>query len=165
MKYFTSCKTAEDVKALYKDLVKKYHPDIAGAEFTAKMQEINAEFEKAFELLKNRHAGADNTTYTAKTETAETAAEFMNIINKLIHCDGLVIELVGRWIWLTGNTYAHREIIKSLAFRWSKSKKAWYWRKDEDAGKNRRHNMTLDEINDKYGCQVFTTVSMPRFAH
>lgn len=164
MKYFTDCKTVEEAKSLYKDLVKKYHPDIAGAEFTEKMQEINAEFEKAFEYLKHHHSDDTQTAYN-RDNVAETPQEFMNIINSLIHCDGLKIELVGRWIWLTGNTYAHREIIKSLAFRWSNSKKAWYWRKAEDAGKNRAHNMTLDEIKDKYGCQVFSTVSMPRFAH
>lgn len=30
MKYFTNCRTAEDVKATYKRLAKKLHPDMGG---------------------------------------------------------------------------------------------------------------------------------------
>jgi len=163
MKYFKDCKTVEEAKALYKELVKKYHPDIAGTEFTAKMQEINAEFETAFEHLK-RHR-AEDTESAYYSNTTETPQEFMNIINGLIHCDGLIIELVGRWIWLTGNTYAHRETIKKLGFRFSRQKVAWYWRKPEDQSKNRRHDMTLDEIKDQYGCMSFETIRQPKFAH
>lgn len=154
MTYFTNCKTIEEAKALYKKLAKENHPDLGGD--TETMKAINTEFEKVFDLLKNKHTGANNTTYTAKSNSNETAAEFMDIINKLIHCNGLIIELVGRWIWLTGNTYEYRNIIKSLGFTWATRKKAWYWRKEEDRSFNHKE-MTLNEIRSLYGSQIFET--------
>lgn len=158
-KYFKDCKSIEDVKAAYKSLAKQYHPDIAGAEFTATMQEINSEFEKAFDKYKNIHESAEGNTYeTTEQNSTETPAEFMEIINKLINCEGLNIELVGRWIWLTGNTYSHKDTIKSLGFKWANTKKAWYWHAAEDSTSNRK-KMTLEQIKEKYGCQSFQTNS------
>lgn len=163
MKYFSNCKTIEEANARYKELAKRYHPDIAGAQFTATMQEINNEFEEICNYLKTHAYSGTQTAYNG-TNSTETPQDFINIIDKLISCEGLIIELVGRWIWITGNTYAYKDILKTLAFRWSGKKKAWYWRKDEDGGKNYRHNLTLDEIKEKYGCQSFATAAAPKLA-
>lgn len=97
------------------------------------MKEINAEYELAFNHFKNIYKSKvnDNTTYTK--ETTETPEAFKNIINSLIHCEGLEINIVGAWIWLTGCTYPYKDIIKELGFRWASNKKAWYWRAEEDA--------------------------------
>lgn len=157
-KYFNNCKSIEDVKATYKSLAKKYHPDIAGAESTATMQEINSEFEKAFEKYKNIHESAEGNTYETEQQTTETPAEFMEIINKLINCEGLNIELVGRWIWLSGNSYPYKDIIKSLGFKWANTKKAWYWHSEQDGTANRKR-MSLEQIKEKYGCTAFQTNS------
>jgi curved DNA-binding protein CbpA len=157
-KYFNNCKSIEDVKATYKSLAKKYHPDIAGAEFTATMQEINSEFEKAFDKYKNIHTAENGDNYTTEQQTTETPAEFMEIINKLINCEGLNIELVGRWIWLSGNSYPYKDIIKSLDFKWASNKKAWYWHSENDGTANKR-SMSLDKIKEKYGCTSFQTNS------
>lgn len=154
MTYFANCTTIEEAKALYKKLAKANHPDLGGD--TETMKAINAEFEKAFDLLKNKHTGANNTTYTAKSDSTETAAEFMTIINQLIRCRGLIIELVGRWIWLTGSTYQYRDIIKKLGFTWASRKKAWYWHTPEDRSLNRKE-MSLNEIRSLYGSKVFDT--------
>ena len=157
-KYFKDCKTIEDVKATYKSLAKKYHPDIAGAEFTATMQEINSEFEKAFEKYKNIHESAEGNTYETEQNSTETPAEFMEIINKLINCNGLNIELIGRWIWVNGNTYPYKDIIKQLGFKWASNKKSWYWHTAEDSTANRK-SMSLEKIKEKYGCTSFQTNS------
>lgn len=157
-KYFKDSKTIEDVKATYKALAKQYHPDIAGAEFTATMQEINSEFEKAFEKYKNIHESKDGEQYTAEHQTTETPAEFMEIINKLINCDGLTINIIGRWIWLEGNTYSYKDIIKQLGFKWASNKKSWYWHNEEDGTANRK-KMSLEQIKEKYGCTAFQTNS------
>ena len=157
-KYFKDCKTIEDVKATYKALAKQYHPDIAGAEFTATMQEINAEFEKAFDKYKNIHESAEGNTYTTEQNSTETPAEFMEIINKLINCNGLTINIIGRWIWLEGNTYSYKDIIKQLGFKWAGQKKAWYWHPEEEKSYNRK-KLSLDDIKTMYGCTAFQTNS------
>ena len=85
----------------------------------------------------------------------------MNIINALIKCDGLEIDLVGRWIWLTGNTFSYKDIIKGLGFKWANKKKAWYWHKPEDISRNRKE-MSLDEIKALHGCETFTGTGAPK---
>ncbi len=162
-RWFKDYKTVEDLKETYKKLCRQYHPDFNERNTTETMQAINNEYETAFERLKNVHRSADNDgdTYTAKTETTETAAEFMEIINKLIVCGGLEIELIGRWIWLSGNTYPYKDIIKSLGFKWCSTKKLWAWHKAEDASHNRK-KMSIEEIKDRYGCETFKGVGTPR---
>ena len=165
LKWFKDCKSIEEVKRLYKKLCKQYHPDLNASDTTEIMKAINAEYEKAFERFKNIHESAEDSTktYTSRTETTETAAEFMNIINKLIFCNGLELSICGKWLWAEGNTYSYRETLKSLGFRYASKKKCWYWRKDEDASRNRK-SLTLEEIKERYGCETFMSVSAPRLA-
>lgn len=166
LKWFKDCKTIEDVKKLYKALAVKYHPDMNDNDTTEEMKSINTEFEQVFKTLKNKHRADTDTTTDYKengAETTETPAEYMNIINTLISCEGLEINLCGTWIWLTGNTFIHKDKIKGLSFRYASKKKAWYWHSPEDACKSRK-NLSLDEIKEKYGCQSFAGVSIPKLA-
>ena len=69
----------------------------------------------------------DGETY--EKETTETAREFMDLINKLLKM-GIDVELCGSWIWCSGNTKAVKEDLKSLGFKWSHNKAAWYYHRD-----------------------------------
>jgi curved DNA-binding protein CbpA len=69
MKFFNECKTAEDLKALYKKLARKNHPDLGGDLET--MKQINAEYDEMYEKLKNIHSTTDGKTYE-KTTTSTT---------------------------------------------------------------------------------------------
>ncbi len=164
LKWFKDCKTIEDVKKVYKTLAVKYHPDFNhDTDTTDTMQEINNEYEKAFNIFKNIHTSqSGDTVENEATETTETPEMFKDIINSLIHCDGVQIDIVGSWVWLTGNTFTHKEMIKSLGFKWASKKKAWYWHTDEY--KSTHSKMTLDEIKIKYGCQNVRTYSQPKLA-
>lgn len=167
LKWFKDCTNIEEAKELYKKLCREYHPDLNENDTTETMKSINNEFETIFKTLKNKHR-ADNTDTTADSrengaETTETPAEFMEIINGLIHCEGITIELIGRWVWVSGNTYQYKDIIKGLGFRYASRKKAWYWHTAEDACRSRKA-LSLDEIKNKYGCQNFATASMPKLA-
>lgn len=154
MKWFNNPRTAEELKKQYRELAVKHHPDMGGS--TADMQEINNEYDMLFERLKNIHSNAEGQTYTAKDETTETPEEFKEIIEKLIHIDGINIEICGSWIWITGNTRLHKKEIKAAGCHWSKNKSAWYWHAD---GYKKRHKgaYTLDQIRDTYGSQKVST--------
>lgn len=151
MKWFNNPQTLEELKKQYKKLAMKHHPDIGGN--VKDMQEINAEYDKLFELLKNTHQTADGKTYKANKETTEAPEEFRNIINSLINLKGINIELCGSWLWLTGNTREHKEVLKGLHFKWSKSKCAWYYH-TSDYRKSSRKTYSLDEIRDLYGSET-----------
>ena len=152
MKWFNPVpRTLEELKKQYRTLAMKHHPDCGGN--TADMQSINAEYDILFEQLKTVHTTATGDTYTANTN--ETPEQFKNIINRLIVLEGISIEIIGSWVWVTGNTYQHKEVIKSLMFRWSNSKKAWYFHGD-NYHKTSKKTFTLDEIRDLYGSQTIT---------
>lgn len=161
MKYFTEARTLEDVKAIYKKVARQLHPDCnPGKDTTAAFQEFQAEYEAAFERCKNIHLNKDGEEYTK--ETTETAAEFAGIINALLKLDGLVIELCGSWLWITGNTKEHKDSIKALGFKWSKNKAAWYFH-FEPYRKHSRKSVSLEKIRFMYGSQKFTEKTYTEF--
>ena len=147
MKYFQNCSTLEELKAEYKKLVKKYHPDRGGDNET--MKQINNEYEKAFEILKDQH----NKTADAAHQTTETPFEFIEIVDKLMKMQGLIVELCGSWLWISGDTYNNKDGLKAAGCKWSNNKKMWYWRHEEDARPYRGKSRTMDQIRSKYGSQ------------
>lgn len=88
MKYFANIKTLDELKAAYRRLSMQRHPDCGGD--TATMQEINAEHDELFELLKKQH----NATADEYHQTTETPEEFRAIIELLLRLDGLTVEPV-----------------------------------------------------------------------
>lgn len=151
MKWFINSQTLEELKKQYKKLAVKNHPDVGGT--VEDMQEINAEYDILFAKLKNIHETAEGKTYTSKNETSETSNEFKDIINRLITLNDITIEICGSWLWITGNTYQHREALKHMRFRFSKSKNAWYYHTDVYR-KNHGRTFSLEEIRDLYGSET-----------
>jgi hypothetical protein len=147
MKWFKDCQTLEEVKAQYKQLAKKYHPDLGGD--TATMQEVNKEY--AFASAK-AIKGANLSEEQTESEILSSEA-YRKAIEQIIHLDGVTIELVGYWIWVTGNTYPVRATLKEAGFLFAPKKLAWYFRTAEykvsKGGKK-----SLDEIRDKYGSEI-----------
>ena len=153
MKYFKNCRTAEELKKEYRKLAMKLHPDIVGGDGEA-FKEMQTEFERLWERLKNVHQNAEGKTYTAKQKTAETPKEFIHIINVLIGLQGVDVEICGSWIWVSGNTKAHKETLKQLNFKWAHKKQAWYYHA-EPYRKKSHVDYTLDEIREIFGSQKY----------
>lgn len=159
MKWFNNPQTLEELKKQYKKLVFKHHPDKGGK--TEDMQEINAEYETLFGKLKNVHKNASGETYTAKEETTETPEEFREILEKLIHLDGIEIEICGSWIWITGNTFLNKEALNALNFKYSRHKKAWYYHKDEYRKRSKK-SYSLNQIREMFGSEKVDSVQQDK---
>lgn len=99
MTYFKNTKTLEELRKQYKELLKKYHPDnVNGSEDATKA--INAEYDKLFKVLKDRHENktADNdknkSTYNnMKYDFGEDKA-LRDMLNKIISFHGITIEVI-----------------------------------------------------------------------
>lgn len=153
MKYFTNISTLDELKKEYRRLVMKHHPDRGGD--TATMAAINTEYESLFKTLKDRH----NTYADDQHKTTEDPEEFRNIVETLLHMDGLVVELCGSWLWISGETMKHKDGLKAAGCKWAAKKKMWSWHHEEDGRSYYRGKRTMDEIRKKYGSEYMAAGS------
>lgn len=149
MKYFAACTTLDELKKEYRRLAMIHHPDHGGD--TATMQAINGEYSEAFARLKAQHNAAADEAH----QTTETPEEFITIISQLLRFPGLIVELCGSWLWITGETYAIKDQLKAAGCRWSSSKKAWYWHHPEEGHRWHKGTATMSDIRTKYGSQTY----------
>lgn len=147
--YFTPTpKTLEELKKQYRKLVFMHHPDKNGD--AEKMKAVNNEYDKLFKILKDVHQTKDGEAYTAKQTSTETADQFKDLINELMKMDDIEIEIIGCFVWVTGNTRAYKDKLKELKFQWHSKKTAWFLKPENYRCKSRR-NYEFDEIREMYG--------------
>lgn len=154
MNYFKNCKSIEDLKKEYKIQVMRLHPDISGRDSTAEFQDMQNEYEKAFEGLKNVHINSKGEFYNK--ETSEDVGEYRDIINKIIFFVGVNIEIIGTWIWVSGNTKTYCKELKELGFKWSVNKMAWSYHSGEYR-KWSKSKYSMDELRVKFGTVAVDT--------
>jgi len=148
--YLNNCKTIEELKKAYRAFTKKLHPDCGGTK--EEMQRLNAEYDEMFNRLKDIH----NATADDEHKTTEAPEEFRDIIEKLLHFEGVEVELCGSWIWCRGNTFSYKDELKAMGFKWSKSKKSWHWHHATIMDLTRRHwGYSMDKIREMHGSQIF----------
>jgi len=149
IKYFKpEPQTLEELKVMYRKLAMQYHPDRGGDDET--MKTINAEYDELFPKLKNVHKTKDGEAYTTRQDSGETVDQFKDLIDELMKMDDIVIEVIGCFVWVTGNTKPYREQLKALRFNWHSKKIAWYL-KPEDYHRKSYRDYNLEEIRTMYG--------------
>lgn len=167
MKFFQGIDNIEDLKAEYRKLAMKNHPDRGGD--TATMQKINAEYSELFERLKDVHKSTrpdGPRTYKAENSTKETPEDFINICSELFKLDGLEVELCGRWLWISGETRKHKDALKALGCKWSQNKQKWSWHFPEDSAlryKGKRA-WSMDRIRITWGSEQLEREERPERA-
>lgn len=142
LNYFKGIETMEGLKDKYRELIKQYHPDRPEGS-KGKMVEVNNEYDKIQEAIK---AGSFNLNYSDNKSEAYSSKnskdidlkQFRDIVNKLNHIQGLKIEAVGSWLWVSGNDYPHRELLGKLGFEWSGNHSKWYWFEGIEKSKNKK---------------------------
>jgi curved DNA-binding protein CbpA len=148
MKYFNQCKSIEEAKKHYRELLKQYHPDHAGQEG----EEITKEIIKQFNaFLNNFMSQSFNSYYADKDWKPDEGAEtpFQEILQKIINLD-CEIEIIGYWIYCF-NSYEVREQLREMGFWFTAKHKAWVY--SGRAKRNITSRETLDEIRAKKGSQ------------
>lgn len=130
-------------KKAYLSLVKQHHPDInpAGAEL---IKMINA----AYEVLRGYEG--DSAVCNDGGVDDNYPAELNVALGAICGLDGLKVEVCGSWLWVTGNTKAHKAVLKEACFKYSGKKKAWFFK---PAGKfmSSKGRYSLDDIRQRHG--------------
>lgn len=138
IKEFSEVTGINEAKKVYKTLAKKLHPDVGGSE-------------EEFKILNSVYTDLiENKIYFSNEFKIDLDLE--KIISQILHFDNITIELVGSWIWLSGDTKEVKDKLKELGFKWASKKKMWYY--GEMKGKSHGEK-SLDDIKDKYGSKTF----------
>ncbi|MCT7505451.1 J domain-containing protein [Aliarcobacter cryaerophilus] len=135
---FRGVEGINEAKKIYKQLAKILHPDkIGGDEESFKL--LNAFYN---ELIEHKIYFSNNVKIDIELE---------KVISLILHLDDVVIELVGQWVWVSGDTKEHKEKLKELGFKWASKKKMWYF------GELKRRNhkeQSIEDIKAKYGSET-----------
>lgn len=146
-KEFENVSGINEAKKVYKTLAKKLHPDVGGSEEEFKI--LNSVYNDFIEH--KIHFSNDS----------KIDIELEKIISQILHYEDITIELVGSWIWVSGNTKSIKDKLKELGFKWASKKKVWYY--GEMKGRNPKEK-SLDEIKSKYGSTSFKSNEKKKIA-
>jgi hypothetical protein len=159
--YFKGINDLQELKAKHLELAKANHPDNGGD--AAIMAKINAEYdEKVKELAAGAEKPRNGYTDAAANMTDEEiaaaiAAEFKATLDKLMTLDleGVKVELIGSWLWVSGNTKPIKDELKALKFRWCPKKdgQPWTWHDSFTYYPSSKGRMTKEDVENKYGVE------------
>jgi hypothetical protein len=108
------------------------------------MKLINAEFQR---ISKYGNYTDNNTT----EEQTNDFIMFADILNNIINLPAINIEIIGKWLWISGNTYPIKDTLKNNGFLFASSKKMWFYRAESDKVNTYGKTMDIDNIRAKYG--------------
>lgn len=63
---------------------------------------------------------------------------------------GLKIERIGSWIWVSGHTLQHKDLLKAYGFKYSRNKFAWSYHKGGKYRKRTDKNYNLQELREMF---------------
>ena len=148
LREFKGVEGINEAKKIYKQLAKKLHPDMVGGD------------EESFKLL--------NAIYTDLIEHKiyfsndfKIDIELEKVISLILHFENITIELVGSWVWVSGDTKEIKEKLKELGFKWASKKKMWFY--GEMKGRNPQEK-SMEEIKSKYGSETLKTNDKKKIA-
>ncbi len=134
--------TFDEIKMAYRKASAKYHPDRnpAGLEM---MKLVNS----AWQALSDYVVGSIQPD--SDGEALDLGEEMNAALNAIIAL-GLTIEVCGSWIWVSGETREHKELLKEAGYRWAPKKLMWHWRPAESKSWS-RGKFTMDDIRLRHG--------------
>ena len=137
---FKGIEGINEAKKIYKQLAKKLHPDVGGSDELFKM--LNSIYTNILE----------NGIYFSNE--FEFDLEIEKIISQILHYENILIEVVGSWVWVSGDTREIKEKLKELNFKWASKKKLWFY--GEMKGRN-PNEKSMEDIKSKYGFETVKT--------
>lgn len=139
---FANAETLAELKEVYLEASKKY----VG---TKSIAEINNLYGKYFDEVKTWNKTKDGKKY--EKPCSEEGEDFIEQIAVLKTIEGINLEMIGTWLWVTGETKAVRDTLKSVGCRYAPNKQAWYIA-PADAKRSKKH-YSLNELRTMHGSE------------
>ena len=144
---FKGVEGINEAKKVYKTLAKKLHPDVGGSEESFKL--LNAVYN---DLIEHKIYFSNDIKIDIELE---------KVISLILHFENITIELVGSWIWVSGDTKEIKDKLKELGFKWASKKKMWFY------GEMKRRNhkeQDIEDIKAKYGSETLKSKDKKQIA-
>ena len=148
-------KDIDSLKKQYFQLAKKYHPDAGGTTF--QFQQLQSEYEK----LLNAILKGSSLTNEQKSNELELDKAMREIVDILAGFTDVDIKLVGKWLWMRGNSLwlpSVRPAITQAGARPLKKDNVWYF-VYKGAETKSKGGVSMEDIIKKYGAQK---IDVPR---
>ncbi|MCK9412105.1 MAG: hypothetical protein M0Q53_07370 [Prolixibacteraceae bacterium] len=145
--FFEQVTNLDELRKEFYRLAFIHHPDRGGDLKT--MQYLNDEYERLSFQLINSNEDFDQSRKEWEMELSEAIQEKLN---KIISLPEITIELIGNWLWILGNTFPIRNILKQEGFYFSHPKAAWYFHQGTYIKKS-GVIMSMDEMRNLWGQQ------------
>lgn len=147
LKEFQDIEGINEAKKIYKTLAKKLHPDIG-------------ESEEEFKLLNEIYNHLiEHKIYFSNSSKIDIELE--KIISLILHFENINIELIGSWVWVSGDTKEIKEKLKEIGFKWASKKKMWYYGEMKAKNPNPK---SMEEIKAKYGSETLKSDEKKKIA-
>lgn len=139
MNQFSAINDIKELKKAYFKLAMQHHPDKGGCEEVFK--KLSNDYEERHKELSSEDNLSDS--------FSELVSGLMNLGNDI------TIELVGSWIWVSGNTKPYKEQLgkNGLGLVYARKKKMWYYHEGEYKKRGKK-TKSMDEIRGKYGTTI-----------
>ena len=171
MAFFDQITDLAELKTAYKKLCMQHHPDRGGD--TATMQELNAEYDRVLKAIINGTSDDEykNTNkregyhsyWTSREEHTEVEIKVREAIEKIMHLEGIEIEIIGCWVYVTNTIKEHAPILKAAEYKANRKKETGVWTWIFMGKKsNGRGSMSMDEMREKYGTEKVKTKPVQR---
>ncbi len=133
--------TEKDIKTTNKKLALKYHPDRnpLGNEL---MKAVNT----AFDFLMTNIDKINQFQSSNEDDRYNYSEELENVLKALSGMSGVIFEVIGNWVWISGETREHKNALKELGCKWAAKKKQWFYRPEEHKSRFNRKEHSIDEI-------------------
>ena len=147
LKEFQDIEGINEAKKIYKTLAKNLHPDIGGSEEDFKI--LNEIYNN---LIEHKIYFSNSSKFDIELEKN---------ISLILHFENINIELVGSWIWVSGDTREIKEKLKEIGFKWASKKKMWYYGEMKAKNPNPK---SMEEIKAKYGSETLKSNEKKKIA-
>ena len=141
----------DQIKQAYRKACAKYHPDKnpSGLEM---MKAVNVAYSYLIEI------SYDGSVKPFEGEECNVnyGDSLFDAINAVIDLPGIIIEVCGSWVWISGNTKEYKDRIKEAGYKWASKKFMWYFR-PADYKSHNRGSWDMDKIRENYGSSKVQT--------
>ncbi|MDR1598529.1 MAG: hypothetical protein LBS11_01400 [Oscillospiraceae bacterium] len=153
-------KTLEELKAAYREGAKAFHPDFnPGIDYMV-MAKFNALYDERVKALARFTSRGQAASHKEYEEAVGVADEFKDLVLALLKLEGLIIEVCGNWLWVSGETYKHRKALCENGLKWSKNKQCWYWHPSGYTS-HKHTSWSMEHIRDEFGSLSIKSAAYP----